>query len=75
MNGALTEFHDNSDGANARFITKAGGVVDFSPTSGGGGLNSLQAGSIEGAGIYRLGGKQLTVPRVTSEALQQGAPA
>ena len=61
VNGALTEFHDNSDGANARFITKAGGVVDFSPTSGGGGLNSLQAGSIEGAGSYKLGGNDLYV--------------
>lgn len=61
VSGALTEFHDTSDGSRARFITKAGGVVDFSPSSGGGNINIVSAGSIEGAGTYKLGGNDLDV--------------
>jgi fibronectin-binding autotransporter adhesin len=56
-NGGLTNFTGTSTGGQARFITNAGGVFDIS------GLTSseLTAGSIEGAGIYRLGSKTLVV--------------
>ena len=56
-----TIFSDNSTGALARFITNAGGVVDFSGTSGPSGNNRITAGSIEGAGTYNLGGNTLIV--------------
>ena len=56
-----TIFSDNSTGALARFITNAGGVVDFSGTSGPSGNNRITAGSIEGAGTYNLGGNLLVV--------------
>ena len=42
-------------------ITNAGGVVDFSNTSGSNGDGKISAGSIEGAGTYRLGSNELTV--------------
>src|SRR5262249_32251815 len=54
-----TIFSDNSTGGLARFITNAGGVVDFSGTSGIAGNNRVQAGSIEGAGTYNLGANAL----------------
>jgi autotransporter-associated beta strand protein len=61
INGARTEFHDNSDPTSARFITKAGGVVDFSLGSGPVGDHVLTLGSIEGAGNYNLGANHLHV--------------
>ena len=51
----------NSTGGNARFITNAGGTVDFSGTFGPSNNNQITAGSIEGAGTYFLGSNQLTV--------------
>lgn len=61
LNGARTEFHDSSEGSDARFITKAGGTVDFTPSGGPLGQHVLTAGSIEGAGNYAFGGIQLFV--------------
>jgi autotransporter-associated beta strand protein len=58
---SLTQFSSNATGGNARLITNALGIVDFSGTSGPAGNNQVTAGSIEGAGSYRLGGNQLTV--------------
>ena len=56
-NGGKTEFTCSSSGGEARFITNAGGAVLF------GGLTTpgTTAGSIEGAGRYRLGDEELTV--------------
>jgi autotransporter-associated beta strand protein len=56
-----TIFTGNSTGALARFITDAGGLVDFSGTLGAAGNNRITAGSIEGAGTYNLGGNTLFV--------------
>jgi outer membrane autotransporter protein len=55
--GGITGFEDSATGANARFITNAGGAFDISALSTGG----MTAGSIEGAGSFVLGSKQLTV--------------
>jgi autotransporter-associated beta strand protein len=54
---AATFFLQTSSGGNARFITNAGGGVDFSLLTTAG----TTAGSIEGAGNYFLGSKNLTV--------------
>jgi outer membrane autotransporter protein len=56
-NGGVTYFQNTSTGGNARFITNAGGIFDISFLNSGG----MTAGSIEGAGTYRLGSKSLTV--------------
>lgn len=55
-NGGFVEFTDNTDGGTARAITNAGGVFDIS------GLTSvgMGIGSIEGAGNYFLGSKNLS---------------
>ena len=53
-------FFENSTGGQARFITNAGGVVDFSNTTGPAGDGQITAGSIEGAGTYLLGSNTLT---------------
>ena len=45
----------------AQLITNAGGVVDFSGSTGEAGDYQVSAGSIEGAGTYDLGSNQLTV--------------
>lgn len=55
--GGLTQFFDKSTGGNAAFITAAGGLVDISGLISTG----MTAGSIAGAGTYRLGSKELTV--------------
>jgi autotransporter-associated beta strand protein len=55
--GGTTAFHDSSNGGSARFITNAGGAFDISGLTAAG----MTAGSIEGAGNYFLGSKQLTV--------------
>jgi autotransporter-associated beta strand protein len=54
--GGLTEFRLNASGGQARFITDAGGTFSIELS----GLNSVTVGSIEGAGTYQLGGRQLT---------------
>jgi autotransporter-associated beta strand protein len=51
-NGGATLFLGSSSGGAARFITQAGGIFDISALVRGG----TSAGSIEGAGSYRLGG-------------------
>jgi autotransporter-associated beta strand protein len=53
--GGLTEFRLNASGGQARFITDAGGTFSIELS----GLNSVTVGSIEGAGTYQLGGRQL----------------
>ena len=55
--GGLTAFVDSATGGNARFITTAGGAFDITSLSSDG----MTAGSIEGAGTFSLGSKQLTV--------------
>jgi autotransporter-associated beta strand protein len=55
--GGITGFADSATGGNARFITIAGGAFDMSALSTGG----MTAGSIEGAGSFVLGSKQLMV--------------
>jgi outer membrane autotransporter protein len=55
--GSETRFLNSSTGGQARFVTSLGGTVDMSLLSSGG----MTAGSIEGAGNYNLGSKQLTV--------------
>ena len=52
-----TSFQDNGSGGLARFITNSGARFDISGLSSAG----MTAGSIEGAGNYFLGSKQLTV--------------
>ena len=67
MTAGVTRFFGESTGGNAQFITNAGGIVDISGLGtfpdGGGGPNApgMTAGSIDGAGTYFLGSKQLTV--------------
>ena len=53
--GGNVFFFDTSTGGSARFITKAGGSFDMSGLSSAG----MTAGSIEGAGSYVLGAKNL----------------
>ncbi|HEY8335228.1 MAG TPA: autotransporter domain-containing protein, partial [Tardiphaga sp.] len=50
-------FFETSSGGTARFITEAGGAFDISQLTAAG----MTAGSIEGAGTYYLGDRQLTV--------------
>jgi len=57
QNAAAVAFFDTSSGGAARFITEAGGVFDMSQLTSTG----MTAGSIEGAGTYYLGSKELTV--------------
>jgi outer membrane autotransporter protein len=54
--GGSASFFDSSTGGTARFITNAGGTFDMSTLTATG----MTAGSIEGAGNYFLGSKQLT---------------
>ena len=57
-NSASTWFVEQSgSGGQARFIVNAGGAFDISPMA----LSGTTAGSIEGAGAFRLGSKQLSV--------------
>lgn len=56
-NGGATRFSATSTGGQARFITNAGGAFDISGLTSAG----MTAGSIEGAGNYFLGSKELTV--------------
>jgi autotransporter-associated beta strand protein len=65
--GAHTEFGFGfphtcfSTGGNAQFLTDAGGIVDFSFSTGPANNHALSAGSLAGAGTYFLGDNQLTV--------------
>jgi hypothetical protein len=61
-NGGSTQFSNTASGGNARFITNAGGNVDISQLTSAG----TTAGSIEGAGTYFLGAKNLTVTATIS---------
>jgi autotransporter-associated beta strand protein len=56
-NRGQTIFVDTASGGQARFVTNAGGAFIIAPLTSGG----TTAGSIEGAGTYVLGSKQLTV--------------
>jgi autotransporter-associated beta strand protein/T5SS/PEP-CTERM-associated repeat protein len=57
-NAASTMFiQDHASGGQARFIINAGGGLDISPVT----LAGTTVGSIEGAGSFRLGSRQLTV--------------
>jgi autotransporter-associated beta strand protein len=57
-NAASTMFiQDHASGGQARFIINAGGALDISPVT----LAGTTVGSIEGAGSFRLGSRQLTV--------------
>src|SRR5262249_5041197 len=55
--GGLTAFVDSATRGAARFNTNAGGAFDITSLSAG----KITAGSIEGAGTFSLGSKQLTV--------------
>ena len=55
--GGETLFEGESTGGNAALITNAGGAVDISALT----TDGMTAGSIAGAGVYKLGSKQLTV--------------
>jgi len=55
--GGLLSFRENATGGQAQIVTNAGGTTDISGLSAAG----MTAGSIEGAGSYNLGSKQLTV--------------
>jgi autotransporter-associated beta strand protein len=57
-NGGLTQFNVSSSGGQARFITDAGGIFDLSSSTLS--VPGVTVGSIEGAGTYLLGDKQLT---------------
>ena len=64
-NDGNVAFHDNSNAGQARLVNAAPMfsqvIVDFSDTSGVGGLHQLTAGSIEGNGFFRLGSNALSV--------------
>jgi autotransporter-associated beta strand protein len=53
-NGGVTQFLTNANGGQARFITDAGGAFSIVLAN-----NPVTVGSIEGAGLYFLGGNQL----------------
>src|ERR1700688_2068411 len=52
-NGGVTQFLASANGGQARFITDAGGAFSIVLA------NTVTVGSIEGAGLYFLGGNQL----------------
>jgi autotransporter-associated beta strand protein len=57
--GGQTSFFDNSTGGTARFITTGTGIVDFGGgpgPAGPAGDGRITAGSIEGSGLYYIGG-------------------
>jgi autotransporter-associated beta strand protein len=54
--GGTTAFLNSGTGGDARFITNTGGIFNIS----GLGASGMTAGSIEGAGSYNLGAKELT---------------
>jgi fibronectin-binding autotransporter adhesin len=54
--GGVTEFSGSATGGTAKVVTNAGGIFDISQSGGAG----VAVGSIEGAGVYQLGGRSLT---------------
>ena len=54
-------FQDTATGGSARLINNTGGRVDFSLSAGANNDGRISVGSIEGAGIFYLGARQLTV--------------
>jgi autotransporter-associated beta strand protein len=57
----LLVFSGTSTGGAARLINNAGGIMDFSPSTGANNDGRITAGSIEGAGTFYLGARQLWV--------------
>ena len=55
------EFQNNADGGNARLINGPSGVFDFSTSTGPLGNGQINAGSIEGGGLFILGSNELIV--------------
>ena len=53
----VTKFYNSASGGSARMITNSGGLVDISGIAG----DSITIGSIEGAGNYHLGNKNMIV--------------
>ena len=64
-NGGTTTFSGNSTGGTAQFTTAAGGVVNFSGTTGPSGTGNVTAGAVEGNGEIILGSNTLTVSAPT----------
>jgi autotransporter-associated beta strand protein len=60
-NSGVTEFHNNTNPTNALITNYAGGVVDFSGSTGPAGDGHLAAGAIAGAGDFYLGSNTLTL--------------
>jgi autotransporter-associated beta strand protein len=54
-------FRDTSTGGTARLINNSGGIVDFSLSTGANNDGRISVGSIEGAGFFYLGARQVTV--------------
>ena len=67
--GGLTRFRLTSDGGTARAITNLGGKFDISGLTNGG----MGIGSIEGAGEYFLGAKNLTTGGTNLSTTVSGA--
>jgi len=60
-NGHEIHFSNNSTAGNARLIINSGSLVDFSFTTGLNNDSKIEAGSIEGGGLFYTGNNQLTV--------------
>ncbi|MBN9007993.1 MAG: autotransporter domain-containing protein [Rhizobiales bacterium] len=60
-NSGVTEFHNNTNPINALITNYAGGVVDFSGSTGPAGDGHLTAGAIAGVGDFYLGSNTLTL--------------
>jgi autotransporter-associated beta strand protein len=60
-NSGVTEFHNNTNPTNALITNYAGGLVDFSGSTGPAGDGKLTAGEIAGAGDFYLGSNTLTL--------------
>ena len=60
-NNGFLFFYHNSTAGSAALVNNAGGLVDFSDSTGPNGDGKLSAGSIAGAGRYVLGANELTV--------------
>jgi autotransporter-associated beta strand protein len=67
----LTTLRDNASGGQERFITQSAGSFDISWLGSGG----TTVGSIEGAGVYNLGSKQLVVGGNNLSTLMDGVIA
>jgi autotransporter-associated beta strand protein len=67
--GGLVEFSGSASGGAARAVANTGGVFDFSFLSSAG----TTLGSIEGAGSYQLGSKNLSVGSLNSNTEVSGS--